>query len=586
MAFWVLSLLLLVTIGLILDRWPAHSIFSIAALLLLITGVISSEQMMASFANPAIISIFILIIITSAMNDHFSLPKLLDPLLGRATSIRGFIARMSVTIGPLSAIMNNTPIVALMTPYAYRWSQNRNFAPSRVLMPLSFITIIGGMLTTIGTSTNLVLNGLVTAAGYESLSFKDFFIPGVIVAIPTFIFLIIAAQRLLKDRKDHLSEANSNLREYLVETEVELNSLLIGKTITQAGLRNLNGLFLVEILRDNQVISPVRPEEIILSNDRLFFAGDSEKVLELLDQNNGLKMPLSDGQELQKGLKILEAVVPANSDLIGRTLKQVQFRDVYDAAVIAIHRNGERLKGKIGEIELDKGDLLLISGGDEFLPKLQNNKNLYVVTTVRQIREVESWKKKGVAISFAAIIASSFFISGLSLFKILLLMLAVLFVFGLTNLKAVKKNVSLKLLLVLGSAIALSESLINTGAADVISESLAKFIHLIPPFGVVVMLYLITLIFSLFITNAAAVAIMFPVAASLIHVGNVPDIAVFIGIAFAASCSFITPFGYQTNLMVYGPGNYRFNDFVRLGLPLTIIYSTAVLTYLYFAYFG
>lgn len=579
----VLGLLVLVIILLIADKWKPSIVFGGGALVLILAEIVTPKELLINFANESVITIFLLIIITATLNDHFALVDLLDRIFAKTKSIKGFIFRMGASVGVVSSIMNNTPIVAMMIPYVYQWGKRNKIAPSKLLIPLSFATIMGGMMTMIGTSTNLVLNGFIQAKGGVALGFLDYLIPGVCVTIVGLTFLVFFSNRLLPTHKDLQDELQENIKEYLVETKVLSGTSIIGKTIGEAGLRNLDGIFLVEILRNGKVMSPVDPDEVIQTGDHLFFAGQTEKVMDLVERNNGLELPKQSEYNLGAGLNFVETVIPNNSPLIGKTLKQALFRDYYDAAVVAIHRNGEKIRGRLGDIVLDKGDLLLLTAGKGFLERRLYGKDLYLVSVLKTINKVEPKKARWFWMLFLFVLALS--IAGvISLFVMLLLILAMSAFFKFTNYEHIKRNTSLDLLVILGCAITFSNALITTGGSDLIGQAFTALIGSVSPISVIIGVYLLTVLLTSFITNAAAVAIVFPVAWSLIETMHLPSAAVFLSIAFGASCCFLTPVGYQTNLMVYGPGNYRFQDFVKIGVPTAIIYSVVALSVIILRY--
>lgn len=491
--------------------------------------------------------------------------------------------RLGISVASLSSIMNNTPIVAMMVPYVYQWGKKNKVSPSKLLIPLSYATILGGMITVLGTSTNLVLAGFILEENMEPLGFLDFLVPGIMVSVAGVSFIVLFFNKLLPNNRDLVGEATENFKEYLVETRVEKGAGIIRKSVQSAGLRNLDGIFLVEIIRGQETISPVDPEEKIEEGDRLFFAGEPNKVVELVRNNSGLSIPAHSGLKVGNGMNIVESVIPANSSLVGQTLKSIEFREKFDAAVIAIHRNGEKLRGKIGEIILDKGDLLLLSAGKTFLTTNKAGKDLYLVSELKKIQETPLLRKRLFWLISLTVILGSFF--GLyPLFTTLLLLLGNAILFKFTNFDHIKKNVSLDLLIILGSAMALSNALIDSGAAHWLNGHLSFFSASFGPVGFIILIYTLTVVLTQFITNAAAIAIVFPIGLAMaLEVGMNPH-AAFLAMAFGASCSFMTPVAYQTNLMVYGPGNYRFSDFVRFGLPLSLIYSGIILSWIIFKY--
>lgn len=570
----VLGITLLLVVLLFIEKIrPAFTFFA-AVMVFLLCGIVDTGDFLKSLANESILSIFLLIFITAGIRDHFDLGGALDRFFGETKNPRTFLFRMTSGVAGLSAFMNNTPIVAFMMPYVYQWSKKNKTAPSKFLIPLSYAAIIGGMITVIGTSTNLVLNGLIESKQDIPLRFTDYLYPGLMVTVAGILFLYFIGYKLLPSHANALQEVARQSREYLVETRVLPQSSLIGRSITEANLRNLEGIYLYEIARGSQVITPVSPEEIIREGDALFFAGETQHIMELIKRDHELSLPQSNGfPNGNKGQDLIEAVVPANSELTGRTLKEVAFRENYDAAVVAIHRNGEKLRGKIGEMEIKAGDLMLISAGKAFVRNLQENKNLYMVSVLEKAKTTGSVAKKGflavVLITLALLIAGY-----VQLFLGLVIITAAMVVLKLLSISEIKRQLDVDLLIILVASLTFSTALIETGAAELVAANVISVFHGLGNAGVLVGLYLITLILTTFVTHVAAVSIVFPIAYAMGHSLPGVDMAAFyVAIAFAASASFHAPFSYQTNLMVYGPGGYKFKDFLKVGLPFTLIYS-------------
>ncbi|RDV16111.1 SLC13 family permease [Pontibacter diazotrophicus] len=582
---WItIAVLVWSVVGLLLDKIRPALVFLSGVIVLLLGQVVQPADFLLSLSNESIITIFLLIFITAGIKNHFNLIGLLNRLFRTARSPRAFMIRMTAGVSVLSSVINNTPVVALMIPYVYQWSKRHKVAPSKLLIPLSFAAIIGGMMTVIGTSTNLVLNGFILSREPEGLGFLDFFLPGVLVTAVGLSFLATVGYRLLPSRINPMDEFKTNAREYLVETLIEEESELAGKSVVEANLRNLEGIYLFEIVRKGKGISPVTPGEVLQVGDHLYFAGDTEKVVDLLRQDNGLQIPHSGKLGIAKHVNLVETVVPRNSELTGRTLKQSQFRDKYDAAVVAIHRKGENLNGKIGAIVLEPGDLLLISAGQKFLSRNKNNKDLYTVSVVSRTNGTANWKKAvfgiGTLVSLG-LMAAGFF----SLFFSLFLVCALMAVTGLLRVEEIKDLLDLDLLIILASALTLSKALINTGVAQELATLVILFFQDGGKYGVLIGLFIITVLLTSFITNVAAVSIAFPIAYSLSHDMGLDPTGFYVAIAFGASASFLTPVGYQTNLMIYGPGSYKATDFLKIGVPFTLLYSITCITYIILMYF-
>ena len=558
--------------------------FFIAVLILIVTGVLTTDQFLKGFGNRQIAIIFVLIFITGALRDHFNLLGFLDRPFRGARTQRGMLLRMTGIVALGSSFLNNTPVVALMIPYVSDWCKKRGIAPSQLLIPLSYSAILGGMITIIGTSTNLVLNGFLEQSGQPLFSFFDFLIPGLLVTIGGILFMLIAGPRLLPWREDVLDQLSDPTRDYVVETKVRSGSRLIGKSVQDAGLRNLSGVFLVEIVRDERVITPVEPEEVIEEGDSLLFVGETERVVDLTDGMPGLELSKHTDFEDAEGRNIIEAVIPANSSLIGSTVKQVNFRERYQAGILAIHRNGERVSGKIGEIRFQAGDLLLLSTGKSFARNEFRFNNLYIVKQIKN-PSVKKAPPKRVFVGVVALVGIAGLFGYVNLFMATLIMLAALLVLGFVNVDGMKKEMDVKLLLILVSALALGRAMIESGAADALADWIEGTLSGGGPIVISIVLFILTFVLTSFITNAAAVSIAFPIAYSLGLVSG-PEVAVgyYMTIAFAASCAFLTPMGYQTNLMVMGPGGYQFKDFLRIGGPLSFLYALISLTFVWIHY--
>ncbi|TCS86706.1 di/tricarboxylate transporter [Anseongella ginsenosidimutans] len=578
----VLTVTFLVVLALFWERIKPSVIFFGAVICFLLAGVVPTEALLESFSNESILSIFLLIFITAAVNDHFNLLGGLDRLFGNARSPRAFTLRMTSGVALISSVMNNTPIVALMIPYVYRWAKKRGLHPSRFLIPLSYAAIVGGMITVIGTSTNLVLNGLIASKGDPILEWDDFLWLGLLVTVAGVLFLYFIGYRLLPDRADVLEELNEQTREYLVETRVPPGSSLVGQSIASASLRNLKGIYLFEIARKGQVINPVAPEEQLCENDSLFFAGDTENVIELIRDGNGLMLPTAASQR-EPLSNVVEMVVPANSLLIGHTLKELNFREDYDAAVIAIHRNGEKLHGKIGEIYIKAGDLMLLSAGRNFDKRVNQNRILYPVSVVQKVQESSPWQRRWFIFLF--LLFMGLVLGGLlDLFTGLLLVTSALVLLGLLGIADLKRHLDVELLIILASSLTFSRALIDSGAAVMVAEGVTSFFGMWGDFGVLTGLFVLTLVLTSFVTHVAAVSVVFPIAYAMCHGMGVDPTPYYVGVAFAASASFHAPFSYQTNLMVYGPGGYKFKDFLKIGIPFTLIYSVICIVFIMWYY--
>ena len=566
----------------IYQEWVRPALgFLLVVLGLVILGIISPQDMLAGFSNESIASVVLLVVLSAALRKNFPLEQYIDTFYhlgrnGQPLSYRKFLLRMMPQVALFSAFINNTPIVALMTPYVFRWGRLNNVSPSRLLIPLSYATMMGGMITLVGTSTTLVLNGFMTTRGLAGISGWALLYTGLAVCATGILFIGLIGYQLLPDRKDILRSFEKNKREYLVETVLSPQSSLAGQTVLDAGLRSLRGIYLVEIIRRSQVISPVTPEEKLRDDDVLIFAGETDYIVDLVDNQRGLTLPEHADTRDTDQVNVIEAVVGANSSLVGHTAKEIAFRERYNAAIVAIHRNGERISGKIGEIRLRQGDLLLLYAGKNFRDRVDLYRDIFIVS---QVKEMLQPKPRKVALFLLAAGASvgSIILGYVSLFVGLLLIFAAMVGLRMITLPDVKREVDINMVGILVFSLALGQAMIQTGSGDLIARWVLTLTEGYGNITIIASLLLITTLLTSFITNVGAVSITFPLAYSISQSLQVEGMPFYLAIAYAASAAFLTPVGYQTNLIVYGPGGYNFKDFFRVGLPVTVIYLATVL---------
>lgn len=543
--------------------------------------ILQVEDLLQGLANKQIILIFLLIILTSGIQRNLG-REFFFKLFKKELSPFQFRLRMMVMVSSLSSVLNNTPVVAFMIPFVKNWAETNKYAASKFLIPLSFATILGGMITVVGTSTNLVLNGLISQAGLPLLGFYDFLYLGLLVSILGLLYLTFFSHLILPDHKGNKEEVIGHLNEYLVETKVNPSSSLIGKSIEQAGLRHLKELFLVEIKRENEFITAVDSDEKIHANDQLFFAGNTSSILNLINEKNGFSLPEESHVQANGFSDLTEAIVPTGSSLIGQSLKKVGFRDRYKASVISIYRKGEKVRGNLGEISIQAGDLLLMLCSKD---TLQSNsfRDLILLSKAGELETGISLKK-----ILPSLLALGLLFVGIfgivDLFLAAFLGIIVMVLFKVLDIPQVKSAVDLDLLIILVSALAVGIAIQKSGSAALLVQLITGLTKGFPALGNIGLLFLITLGLTSLITNAAAVTIMFPIAYEMGLQSGLSLTPFFVTIAFAASADFMTPIGYQTNLMVMGPGNYKFSDYTRIGLPLTLIYALTVILFINYYY--
>ena len=575
----------------IYQEWVRPALgFLLVVLGFVLLDILTPEEMLSGFSNESIASVVLLIVLSGALRKNFQLESLIDFIYkvgnnGKQLGYRSFLFRMMTQVALFSSFINNTPIVALMTPYVFRWGRMNRVSPSRLLIPLSYATIMGGMITLVGTSTTLVLNGFMTQRGVGGISSWSLLCIGVAVCITGIIFLGLVGYKLLPDHKDVLQSFEKNKREYLVETNLSPGSALEGKTVLDAGLRSLRGIYLVEIIRKTQTISPVNPKEKLRSDDILIFAGETDYIVDLVDNQRGLVLPEHADTRNTDQIDVIEAVVGAHSSLVGHTAKEIEFRERYNAAIVAIHRNGERISGKIGEIRLRQGDLLLLYAGKDFRERADLYRDIFIVSQLKELLQPN--RKKTLSFLMVAVSTVVAIILGyLSLFVGLLIIFATMVGLRMISLPDVKREVDINMVGILVFSLALGQAMIKTGSGDLIAQWLLSLTQDYGTTAILGSLLLITMLLTSFITNVGAVSITFPLAYAISNTLQVDGMPFYLAIAFAASAAFLTPIGYQTNLIVYGPGGYNFRDFLRVGLPVTGIYLVTVLAMIKLLYPG
>lgn len=582
-AYFVLVVLLIIFILVYLEILKPAFSFLIAVLIFTVTGILSAREVLAGFSNSSIVSIILLIVISAGLRKNFRLETLFDLIFKKSKTYRSFLIRMMSQVAVLSSFVNNTPVVALMTPYVFNYGQKNKIAPSKLLIPLSYATIMGGMITLIGTSTTLVLNGFIKDATDRELDFNDLLLLGLGVTVTGILFIAYIGHYLLPNRTDSLQEFSKNYRQYMLEAQLAKNSPLIGKTVKEAGLRNLQGVYLVEIMRSGKYMAPVDPNETIGKEDVLFFAGDTDNIMDLIKDEKGIILPEKASAYHRDKIEVIEAVVSNFTPMIGKTVKEADFRKRYDAAIIAIHRNGEKLSGKIGDIEIQPSDVLLLYTGRDFQNRVDLHRDLFVINKVRDI--AEPGRKKYYALALILIGTAVLLITkGLALFPSLLIIFTVMILFRLIGLPDIRREIDFNLVGILVLSLAIGQAMIVSGAGALVADWI---IDLIAPYGKIVLLMgviLLTNLLTSFVVNVGAISITFPISLSLCQTMGMDPMPFFLGIAYSASGAFLTPIGYQTNMIIFGPGSYRFSDFIRIGLPVTVLYLSvafAGILYLY-----
>jgi di/tricarboxylate transporter len=459
----------------------------------------------------------------------------------------------------------------MMTPTVIDWARRRGLSPSRFLIPLSYASILGSTTTVIGTSTTLTVAGLMSQYGLEEMGFFELARVGIPIAIAGLAFLQFIAPKLIPTRHEPTEDLGDRRREYTASMIVEQQCPLIDQTVEEAGLRHLPGLFLVEIGRGGRIITPIGPDELIRPGDRLVFAGVVSTIVDL-QRIRGL-VPATDDEgpvPTRPEHRLVEAVISTSSPLIGQSIRDASFRSFYDAAVIAVHRNGERVAGKIGEIVLEAGDTLLLQGAPGFLRAHRNSPDFYLVSEIAGT-ETPRYDRAGIAIGILIlmVLAASLGTYPISIAAFLAagLLLATRSISG----SSARRSVDWSILIVIGASFGIALAMQKTGVAEAIAGLITFGVGSMGPVAALIVVYLTALLLAELLHHNAAVLLMFPIAVETANLVGADPRGFVMAIAIAGCCAFASPVTYQTHLIVYGPGGYRFTDFVRVGLPLNAI---------------
>ena len=538
-------------------------------------GILTPAQGLSGFSNEGMLTVGVLFIVVAGLRETGGIDWIASRLLGRPKGERRAMLRAMAPVGGMSAFLNNTPVVAMMIPAVLGWSKKLGVSPSKLMIPLSYAAILGGTCSLIGTSTNLVVAGMVISqTDMPALGMFDITRVGLPIALLGGAFLVLVGPKLLPKRPAS-GLPLSDTKEYTLELIVPEGSPLAGKTVEQAGMRNLPGCFLIEIDRGEELITAVGPEQILRVGDRLLFAGVVDSIKDLANAR-GLSLATDqifklDSPRHQR--RLFEVVISPACSLTGRTIRESRFRNRYNAAVIAVARNGERIRGKIGDIRLEGGDLLLVEAETGFADRAAGSSDFLLVSGLAD----STPRRHGRAPIALAILVAMVTLVTMGVYPMLvgaMLAAGAMILTRCCSITQARQSVDWPVLIVIGAALGVGKALDSTGAARLLADTVLAFVGS-NPWIVLLAIYALTSLLTEIITNNAAVALMFAIAHATALALGVDFMPFVIAIMMAGSASFATPLGYQTNLMVYGPGGYTFGDFLRIGVPMNILVGLA-----------
>lgn len=597
---WVTLAVVVVVLWVLGRNLAAPDVALVAGMTVLITCSIASarfpsaREAAAAFGNEGLLTIGVLFVVAAGLTETGALAALTDRLLGRPRSVVAAQLRLMLPVMGASAFLNNTPVVAMFVPLVRDWCRRTGLNPSKFFIPLSYAAVLGGVCTLIGTSTNLVVQGMLIdaqRANPDIPSFGMFTLTGVgvPVALAGVSFIALTSRWLLPDRA--VSEpAVGDPRQYTVEMLVQPGSPVVDRSVEEAGLRHLPGMYLAEIERSGQTIVAVGPSEILRAHDRLVFVGVVESVVDI-QRIRGL-LPATDQvfklEAPRHNRCLVEAVVSEASPLVGRSIRDGRFRTRYGAVVIAVHRNGQRINRKIGDIVLRPGDALLLETHPFFVSTYRNNPEFFLVSGVEDSNPLRH-DRAGVAVAIllAMVVAAALEpVTRLSLLTASLLAAGAMLLTGCVSAQRARRSLAWSTLVAIGAALVIGRTIETSGLAGGVSGGLVQLLHPYGVWAVLAAVYLMTLVATELITNNAAAALMLPIALGTSAQLGVNALPFAVAVAIGASSGFATPLGYQTHLLVYGAGGYRFSDFIRIGLPLDVLVMviTLIMTPLLFPF--
>ncbi|WP_110667469.1 SLC13 family permease [Salinicola halophilus] len=554
---------------LVLTRIAPDAIVVAAMAFLIFAGVLTPTEALAGFANTGVMTIAALYVVAAALKETGAIKWIAGRLLGQPATLRRAQWRVMLPASILSAFMNNTAVVAMFIPAIQDWSKRLGLAPSKLLLPLSYISILGGTCTLIGTSTNLVVDGLLRDRLGVSLGMFELTWIGLPLVVVGGGFILLLAKWILP-RRDAIDARMEEAREYRVEVIVEASGPLAGRRIDDAGLRNLQFGHLTAIEREHDVLEAIPADTRLVGGETLIFIGAPECARELREIRG---LAPASGNVGKLGVAphhrcLVEAVISPDFTGIGTSVRESRFRSRFQANILSISRRGRRLDGKVGDIELQMGDTLLLETDRDFVDQYRYRKDFLLVSQLNDSTP-PNFEKAPLSLGILAVMVVLSASNAVSILEAAFLAAGLMLMTRCLSMSTARRYIDLSVLVVIAASFSLGAAMTQSGAAQTLAEQVVM--HIDSPWVALAFVYVMTVLFTEMITNNAAAVLMFPIALAVADQLGVNYMPFVIAIAVAASASFMTALGYQTNLMVMGPGGYRMHDYLKLGAPLSLI---------------
>ena len=548
----------------------------------IVTGVLTPEKALSGFGSPSLITLMGLFAVSSALFKSGALDRVRELISSENIKTpRKLILLITFLIAPISGIVPNTPVVASLLPLIEGWCERRNISPSKVLLPLSFATLLGGTLTLLGSSVNLLVSDISQQLGYGSLELFSLTSIGIPVWLIGTTYMILVSDLLLPDRgrnKDFIKNGNLNI--YFTEVTIPSSSELVGQSVRNSRLQRRFDVDVLELQRKGKVILPPLADRKFEPEDRLIVRVTRADLLRLQQEHTILlaenKRSFSGANLLstEEGTKTFEALLPSGSTLAGASLRELRFRQRHNATVLALRRGQQTVQERLGQAVLRAGDVLLLQAPLDSIRGLQASNDLLILDQFEDDLPFLIRKPIAIAIAIGMVLLPS--LTNIPLVGSVLLAIIAMVAFGCLRPAEIQRSIRLDIILLLGSLSSFSVAMQVTGLADLIAINLDFILSGMPLYFALIVIFISTVILTQFISNAASVALILPVAIQFSSVLGISPNALIMLVLFGASQSFLTPMGYQTNLMVYGPGRYRFFDIAKYGAGLTFIMSFIV----------
>lgn len=550
---------------------PTEVVLLGAMILLSVAEVLTPSQALSGFSNPGVMTIAALYVVVGGLKETGAIGWFSQKFLGRPRSQLAAQLKLMGAGGALSAVINNTPVVAMFIPIAQEWSRRYGISISRLLLPFNNVVILAGLCTLIGTSTNLAVYGLLKQMRPEAdIGLFDLIWIGLPLTLAGIAYSVVFAHRLLPDTQSPVEQLEQ-AREYSFEVRILPGGPLVGRTIAEVGLRNLKSAYVIEIERRGRIIAAVGPEERLEGDDRLTCVGVVDSVRELRKLAG---LSIAEDQAFALNLKarqrlLVEVVLSATSPLINQNVRNSNFRERYNAAIISISREGARVSGKLGDVVFHPGDTLLVEAGPLFADRHRYSRDFLLVSPLQDSAPPD-FRRAPVAIGLLLLMIVFATLEWAPLFEASFIAAGLMVATGCLTMQSATRSIEYHIVAGIAASFALGVALIESGAAQMIGDWLLTVAqgH---PWVALAVLYFVTVVVTELITNNACGVLMFPIALSIAEFAGVSYMPFVVAVMVAASAGFITPIGYQTNLMVMGPGGYRFADFLRFGAPLNLV---------------